>query len=362
MKSGRSLRELAEEITRRATAKKDYLVPTNVAQMTETARLTFGEEIVDVTDLAHSQIAEHTGIPAAYYRKMKAEKPELLANNVNAWFAKYPATRMVRTLDGEARAFLSDKYRPLENEDLAEAVLPVLMDLDVIIMSCEITDRRLYIKAVDRRIEKDIPTGRRLGDGSHVIFDTLSPAITISNSEVGEGSLAVMTSIFTRQCTNLATFGERSVRKSHVGAKHELAVGNFDLLSDETRKLTDKALWSQVKDVVKASFDEARFNTLAERMREAADDRFEGDPVKVVELAAKRFGVTEGEKGSILKHLVEKGDLSRWGLSSAVTRAAADLPDYDRASEFERLGGAIVELDRKDWKELAGARELAKAA
>ena len=36
---------------------------------------------------------------------------------------------MVRTLDGNARAFLSDRYRRLDNYDLLAHVLPMLREL-----------------------------------------------------------------------------------------------------------------------------------------------------------------------------------------------------------------------------------------
>ena len=36
---------------------------------------------------------------------------------------------MVRTLDGQVRAVLSDRYRRLDNYDLAENVLPILQQL-----------------------------------------------------------------------------------------------------------------------------------------------------------------------------------------------------------------------------------------
>ena len=51
-----------------------------------------------------------------------ADAPMLLADNANRWLKdKGEDRRLIRTLDGKARALLSDKYRPLENEDLAEA-------------------------------------------------------------------------------------------------------------------------------------------------------------------------------------------------------------------------------------------------
>jgi hypothetical protein len=264
---------------------------------------------------------------------------------------------MVRTLDGKARAFLSDGYRPLENADLAEAVMPTLLGMRLEIMSCEITERRLYIKAVDERIKKDVPTGRRIGDGSHVFFDTCSPAIIISNSEVGMGRLTVDTGIFTKVCTNLATIAGAGMKRTHVGARHELTDGEHlrELLTDETKAATDKAIWMQVRDVVQGAFDEVRFANNTQKLAAMAEQKIEGDPVKVVELTAKHFTLNDGERQGVLRHLIEGGDLTRYGLFNAITRTAQDLPDYDRATEFERFGGQVVELPRNQWNELAVA-------
>lgn len=355
MKTGKSLTELAQEIERQQAAKQDFVVNTKNVQMTSSGELAFGDHEVGLKPLAHRQLAEAVGIPAKYYDRMQAEAPQLLADNVNEWLHQKPVDRMIRTLDGRARAFLSSAYRPLENSDLAEAVLPALLNSGAEIISCDITDTKLYIKAVDSRINADIPTKNRMGDGSHVIFDTVSPAIVISNSEVGLGMLSIQTSIWTKACTNLAIFGERSIRKTHVGAKHEIADGLVHLLSDQTRRLTDAALWAQVRDVTAAAFNEDRFREIADTLQEATRDKIEGDIVKVVDLTSKRFGANEGERNSILKHLIEGGDLSRYGLSAAVTRASADFQDYDRATEFERVGGQIIELPRNEWQEIAKA-------
>lgn len=44
--------------------------------------------------------------------------------------------------------------------------------------------------------------------------------------------------------------------------------------------------------------------------------------MKVVGATARRLGLTDGEKDSVLRHLVRGGDLSAWGLANAVTRTA----------------------------------------
>lgn len=367
MKTGRTLDELAKEILRQKDAKRDFVADVPLLNLHSNGKsvLKIGEFAeMPLNSIAHEQLAERVGIPKKYYDRLREESPELLDQNVNHWFGASafnakkekvePPSYLVRTLDGNVRALLSDKYKIMDNHEVAEAVFPVLGALDLMILSCEITEKNMLIKAVDKSIERDIPTGARMGQG-HVIFDTLAPAITIRTSEVGYGALSVLTSVFTKQCTNLATFSDRSVRKYHVGARRESIESTYELLSDKTKALTDAAMWSQIKDVVKAAFDRARFDALVEKIRPATEDKIEGDVVKVVEVTAKKLSLQESERSSVLTHLIQGGDLTRYGLFNAVTRTAEDLPDYDRATEFERFGGQIIELQPSEWREISQA-------
>ena len=76
-----------------------------------------------------------------------------------------------------------------------------------------------------------------------------------------------------------------------------------------------------------------------------------GDPAKAVEVLARKVGANETEKGGILRSLIEGGDLSRWGIVNAITHQAHEAVTYDRAVEFEAMGGMLVELPRDEWKE-----------
>jgi len=358
MKTGKTLQELAIELDRQKNAKRDFIAESRTlkAESNGHTEIDFGlGEKFPVNSTAHEHLASKLEIPKKYYDRMQSEAPQLLDANINHWLKEQGSDKlMLRTLDGRVRGVLSDKYRPLDNGELAEAILPTLISLDLMVMSCEVTERRMLIKAVDAKIAKDIPTGAKMGSG-HTIFDTLSPAITISNSEIGFGSLSVLTSVFTRQCTNLATFSQRSVRKYHLGGKYEGADAAYELMSDKTRQLSDAALWAQTQDVVKAAFNQAQFDSLVQEIQATAGNKIEGDPVKVIEVTAKRFGMLESEKTSVLRHLIEGADLSQYGLFNAITRTAEDLPDYDRATDFEKFGGAIIELPKSDWKHIATA-------
>lgn len=344
-------------------AKKDFIAPANKLtasvetdrQLPQVVLNLQGQDAFPLTPYAHGQMAQYLEIPKKYYDRMVESAPDLLAASVNRWIQDHETERrMIRTLDGRVRAVLSDRYRPLENEDLAEAVFPVLQEMGVVVMSSELTERRFYIKAIDEQITRDVPKGHFMGDGTHTMFDTISPAIVISNSEIGAGALSIETSIWTRACTNLANFGA-ALRKYHTGARAggDISDEVFALLSDKTRTATDQAVWMQTRDIAKAAFDEAKFEALAKKIEDSTKDEIDDSPVEVVERAVKRFTWTQTERDSVLTHLVKGGDLTRYGLHAAVTRTAEDLADYDRASEFERLGGQIIELPQKDWKELS---------
>lgn len=357
MKKGRTLQELAAEIERQRDARADYIAPTAKMEMVVRDRepcLALAGIARPVNSLAHGQLAEYAGIPKTYYDTMLAQKPELLAENVNGWLADKNEQRMVRTLDGRVRALLSDRYRPLENHDLAEAVLPVLLERKLVIVSSEITERRLYIKAFDEGIAAEIQKSGY--DPAHAFLkDVCFAAITISNSEVGAGALSISAGLYTGGCTNFASFSDSRMRKYHVGGKALESEDVQAMFSERTKKLTDAAIWAQTRDVVGSAFEQARFRSLVERVQETTVQKIEGDVVKVVEVAGERLGMTKSERGSILKHLIEGGDLSRYGLFNAITRASEDLEDYERATDFERAGGKVIELPRSEWEELAKA-------
>ena len=196
MLKGLTLTELAQRIESLKTQKKDFIADTGdqvsmiVAnpEGSTTAQPMLAIEDhgqYPVRDLAHSQIAQRVGIPAIYYDRMRSEAPQLLADNVNNWFRAAPEKRLIRTLSGNTRAFLSNAYQRVENEEIAEVALPILLNTPGIkVVSCEVTERRLYIKAVSTMLSAEVKGSKRVGD-------IVESGVAISNSEVGHGSVSV---------------------------------------------------------------------------------------------------------------------------------------------------------------------------
>ncbi len=352
MKTGKTLVELATELQRRADAKTDFVANTENLYIEPDGRTLEvspdrGDKVsYPVTSHTARQIATWAGVPAKYADKMREFAPDLLAINFNHWLHQTPARRMIRTLDGSARAFLSDRYRRIDNEDVAEAALPVLMESqDIRIKSCEVTESRLYLKAVFPRLEAEVKVG-----------DPVQAGVLISNSEIGLGALSVQPLVFRLVCSNGMVQNDSGLSRYHVGRRVDGDGKDVaQLFKDDTIKADDTALMLKLRDVIRASACEAQFGELVSRMREATKGPQIQAAQPAVEILGKTLGLQQREKHSVLENLIRGGDYSRWGALNAVTSIANDTEDYDRASELESLGGSVLDLPASQWKQVAEA-------
>ena len=354
MKAGKTLQELAIELDRQQAVKKDMIVDMGALSMDTSEaglalQVTGGNMAAQygINDIAHRQIGQTLKIPALYYDRMRAEYPELLAQNVNGWFSRTPDTkRMLRTMDGTARALLSDRYRRIDNFEVASAVLPIISGMDgASVESCELTDSRMYLKVVNPRVTAEVKKG-----------DIVQAGIIISNSEVGMGSVSVSPLIYRLVCSNGMIAQDGAVRKYHVGRSNESGE-DFSIYRSETIEADDRAFLMKLEDSVKAAVDQARFAAIVDKMREASEVKMEAKVVpQVVELASKEYGITEAEGKGILGHLIAGGDLSLYGLANAVTRQAQDVESYDRSTELEATGYKIITMAPALWRNLTRER------
>ncbi len=357
MKNGMSLSELAAEITRQNAAKRDFKAPT--AQITvlppveehadrrnDTLKVSVGDQIFTPGDVFHNQLGAWAKIPAKYYDHMKATAPELLAINANHWLQKNPETRLVRTLDGNARAFLSNRYRMIDNHMIAEAVLPFILergnDLDLSVESCIVTESRLFIKVVSRRLE------------AKVLGDRVQAAICIGNSEIGLHSFMVEEMTMVLSCLNGAIRPDNSMRRYHVGRNAGEIDSAMEVFADDTRKADDKALMLKMRDSVRAAFNAERFETFAKSITAIAGNKITRSAESAVAKVVEVYRLPESSQSSILDLLAKKYDATQWGLANAVTEfAQSDSLTYEQATDLERVGGSIMELPKKEWEAIA---------
>lgn len=368
MKKGLSLVELAQKIDADSKAKKDLIVPTQQLTLVEEvhhvvssgkqvrneALYVAGEGSYAMTDHFHGQMAQRLGIPKRYYDKMRQEAPRLLENNVNHWFREQPEERMIRTQSGTARAFLSNRYHRIDNDQIAEAALSAFADFGdknpLEIISTQVTEQRLYINARFPALE-----------GAVAVGDPVQMGLTISNSEIGSGRLSVVPMLYRLVCTNGmvrgTAFDGAGMKRSHLGRKVE-ASEDYSIYRDDTIEADDRALMLKIRDTIGQLSDPDRFMDMIAKLREANAGTEIQNPVKAVEILTNKISATEKEGESILANLL-RGDeglplnLTRWGAANAVTRLANDVEDFDRSQELMSLGSKVLDLSKKDWEEIA---------
>ncbi|AFY92862.1 DUF932 domain-containing protein [Chamaesiphon minutus] len=346
MKTGRTLEELARELLDQQESKRDFHAQTKTLNMLPTGQFrleTKDEEILmPATAHAHAQMASKFNIPKVYYDRMLKNSPQLLSQNVNHWLGQSEDTSLIRSLRGQMRAVLSNRYRIVDHHDILAIVLQELQEMGdgMKIASCQVTDSRMYLKVINTNIEEAISVG-----------DLCQAGFVLSNSEVGLGAISIEPFVLRLACLNGLILKDRRQRKNHVGRVSE----NNDLYAIDTLQAIDDAFKLQLRDLVRNAVSITTFREAVEDLQLSQTSLITGNPVKAVEVTAKVIGLNERESGSVLSHLIRSGDLSKFGMLNAVTRSAEDVEHYDRATEIERLGSDVLYLPSTIWREVATA-------
>jgi hypothetical protein len=353
-----NLQSLAMELDRRSRNRNDFIVEPKAAEIfheegDNRPHLHFTHQDSNchtllsktvMQDLALQQMMQRLNIPAAYHRKVLSEHPALLRENVNYLLQRHTTPMMFRTRDNQTDAVLSNAYKRIDNYPVASMVLPVLQEADVTVESCDVTDHKMYIKVVSPRLQGDVK-----------VNDPVQLGMVISNSEVGLGFLNVQTMIYRLVCTNGMISGRdlgEGIRMAHRGSRQPLGVA----YQEDTIRAIGNSITMQVRDTVRQLLSPENFAKQLEALRETTGRKVTGDPTQAVKELGKVVGFTEDEGSGIMRHLIEGGDLSQYGLLNAVTRYSQDDNiNYDRATELERLGGKILELNPRQWKVISEA-------
>lgn len=336
MLTGRTIEDIATQLAMQRKTKLDFVIPTSFLMFTLDGRLMRKDtqQCMEISSHAHSQIAAYLNIPNAYYNRMQKEVPELLQSSVNAWMERTPenARRMIRTLDGKGRAFLSDKYLPIDYWDTCNALVPVLQELECRIDSAEITETRMYIKATTPKLRGEVRVG-----------DVVQAGVIIGDSEVGMGSVFVKPFIKQLICSNGMVVDNMSLRRTHVGKRiADSVLEDNRMYTPETVALEIAAFLAKARDTVRGVLNEEVFNTILERARNADGHKIH-DATEAVEDVTKRYNLLDVESKGIMNSFVRGGNMTRWGMTSAITETAhAVCTDYDRSTELETIGGTYL--------------------
>lgn len=200
--------------------------------------LGWNESKVGLHDHALQQMSERAQVPWSFVQRLRGMNGDgwggdLIAHNLNEIIRRGSNRFLVRTVDGEARGILSDKFRRLDSRPIVDAFVGAASKIGALPVDGSALETRVDLKAI-------IPVLHKPAGDTGIAF-----GMSISNSDFGDGALSVRAFILRAWCTNYAVT-EEALRQVHLGARLD---ENF-AFSERTYRLDTERMASAVDDVV----------------------------------------------------------------------------------------------------------------
>ena len=178
----------------------------------------------------------------------------MLAHNLNTVFAnRNPKARyLLRSLNGELRGFLSDRYRRLDSRPIIEAFATAVQRKGALPYDGYVTDTKVAIQAIMPEVYEPVP-------GEMVAY-----GLSLENSDFGNGALSIRAYLLRIWCTNLAITQEE-MRQVHLGKR----LDDSTLYSNRTYELDAKTTVSALRDVIDGQLDADSLKRRMEAIRHA---------------------------------------------------------------------------------------------
>lgn len=346
------------------------------------------------TAVADEGIADKLGIPSAYLKRLRADRPDIYDANVNGWLSGHIApswegapdsgrsadrrkflVRCFRGDDGSgiARAFLSDSYRIVDHLDVLTAVLDGIKDAGVAVNidSCDLSERRMFVRVVAPEVAALAPAllggyrnpfadpgveraanhgwdlarareaaareGAAYGPGDEpVVF----AGFVVSNSEVGGGALSIVPRLMVKVCRNGLVITKDAVRNVHLGAKLDEGIVRW---SDTTQRKNLELISAKARDAVATFLDPGFLATVLAGVEEQAAVEL-AEPAKAVEFVGKALKFSPDHIAGVLDHFIRGAQPTAGGVLNAVTSYAQTIPNADEAAAVEAQGLRALEL------------------
>lgn len=317
-----------------------------------------------INDIAHLQFAQKIGMPPTYWNRLLEHYPEGLIDHANHWLQTEPETRLVRmirpvteddrarqarmgTTLGNVRAFLSDRYRTIDNYHLLNTVMETAAARGLVVQEYSLDEERLFVKLVEANY---VDRSTLLRPGLHsFINQRLGFGLTIKNSEIGLAQISVEAYVLVLRCVN-GLMTTEAYRVRHVGGRQK---EDLSWMGDDTRKLDDAATFLKIRDrMIELTGEDAQKKVLTV-MAEAAGTKIqlpEEVPLfEFVDGVGAKYELTSEERDLLKEEVVHEQatsplgrDLTKWTISQGFTAAAKRVPTYDRKAELETAGWQVL--------------------
>ena len=309
-----------------------------------------------LSEVALGGVGAKLDIPVPYLRRCALDNVPLLDTNVNSWLERDDRRFLVRCLrrtpdsgDGTARAFLSDRYLRIDNLNVLMAAIKGIEKAGVAVQiaSCDLTDRRMYVRFVSPDVQVMAPQllrnyrspfdGRRGSD-----LPVISGGFLLTNSETGYGRYSLAPWLRIEVCSNGQTIERGAVGRTHIGARITDEDGIVDP-SAETMNALLRLITTQTVDTIRAYLN-VNFVARAVADLEKAADVMVRKPEATIKVVSQQLHYTKDQQDAILAHFIAGADLSAGGIMQAVTSVARSIHDADAAYRMETTASKALHL------------------
>lgn len=295
-----------------------------------------GDKQESIHSHAFSQFCSRGGVPLKYARHLSEMREnwstDLLAHNLNKLYSDGPASDkryLSRSVDGQVRGWLSDRYRRLDCRPLLQAFHQcAIMEASAVPIRGYALPTKMAVRVVLPQIFEPIPN------------QPMMYGLEWHNSDFGHGTHSLRAFIHQPFCTNECTRDD-VLREVHRGGQ----LSDDFSYSQQTYLLDQKTSESALRDTIKGLLDPKSVDQTMSLLAQAYEEKV--DPKKIPQML-KTLRKSEIEK---VKEEFTSADIenlspgqNRWRLSNAISFIATKTEDKYRALELERVSGKIAGL------------------
>lgn len=344
----RPVADAIKQIETTGTLLDDYVAPTKSLQfINDGAYVGNGVRLMlPETETKHSsftmhpnairQIGERFGVPAGFLANMigGADWQRELSVRIMDDFAHNIERERVllRTVDGQLRGFLSDRYRRLNSMEIFVSFLTAARDSKSVLVDAYAGETRGFLEVINPEIvEFDTPQNGR----NYAVFGA-----RIRNSDFGDGALSVSTFMMNVRCLN-GLVGENQLNERHLGGR----IPDNIIISDDTMRKETAAKAGIVRDVMSTIYHPDNVRKMIGKIENASARTV--DIPEQIKLLPK-LGLTVGESENVGKLMMEndpanglEGSPTLWKLVNGLTAVARDAKP-ERKRELEEIAGSML--------------------
>ncbi len=279
---------------------------------------------------AMGQLAEVAGIPAAYVTRLKQSDEwgmELLAHNLAQQYEHKDSRHLLRSVKGELRGFVSDKFRRLDSRPIVEAFAQACSLVGAVPVEGHALDTKIALKAMLPHVFEPVEN------------EVMGFGLVLQNSDFGDGALSVRVFVLRPVCTNYA-IADEALRQVHLGKRLDDSM----VFSDRTYRLDTEASVSALTDVVRGSLSPERLGLYLDAVRAANAEGITAHGIK----AFLEAHVTKAEAKQITEAFSSANVVdmpagqTKWRLSNAISWIAGHTEDEHRRLDLEHLAGKFI--------------------